>query len=266
MNKPPAWATREESLLLLNAYIDNELDTAAALEFEQRLRADAALKVEYDRLVQLKSAFAAHLTKDRASADLRQRIAAIAAPQATLPMPKRLEARTYNWRQMAAAVIAAACVASGSTYFGLRAVGPSNDIAAIVAGHQRALLAAAPFEVASSDRHTVKPWFDGKLALSPKVIDLASAGFALAGGRADLIDGRAVPAIVYRHRQHVISVIAVPYPGDRDTGSPPRRATRDGYSVLTWDGLDFKYSAVSDVAAGELEDFVRLWRATSSDE
>ena len=93
---------------------------------------------------------------------------------------------------MAAAAIIAAVLASGGTYLGLRQAAPTNEIAAIVAGHQRALLATEPFDVASSDRHTVKPWFDSKVALSPQVLDLSDAGFPLAGGRVDVIDGKAV--------------------------------------------------------------------------
>ena len=155
-------------------------------------------------------------------------------------------------------------MASGGTYLSLRQAAPTNEIAAIVAGHQRALLATAPFDVASSDRHTVKPWFDSKVALSPQVSDLSDAGFPLVGGRVDVIDGKAVPAIVYRRRAHVISVIAVPQPGVKDRGEPPTRASRDGYSVLRWNGHDFQYWAVSDVAQNELDEFVGRWRSQAS--
>jgi anti-sigma factor RsiW len=140
----------------------------------------------------------------------------------------------------------------------------SSDIASIVAGHQRALLASQPFDVASSDRHTVKPWFDGKLALSPQVVDLSGDGFPLAGGRVDVVDGKAAPAMVYKHREHVISVVAIARPGSKDTGAPPTRTTLDGYSVLAWPGADFEYSAVSDLADAELSDFVADWRKAAS--
>jgi anti-sigma factor RsiW len=165
---------------------------------------------------------------------------------------------------MAAAAAVAAFVASGTTYLGLQQAGSSGDIASIIAGHQRALLASQPFDVASSDRHTVKPWFDSKLALSPQVVDLSSEGFPLAGGRVDVVDGKAVPAMVYKRREHVISVVAVARPGSKDTGAPPTRTTRDGYSVLAWPGADFEYSAVSDVADAELSDFVANWRKAAS--
>jgi anti-sigma factor RsiW len=148
-----------------------------------------------------------------------------------------------------------------------RAPGPtsgcSRELAEIVAGHQRALLATSPFDVASSDRHTVKPWFDAKLAVSPQIIDLADAGFPLVGGRVDEVDGHPVPTIVYKRHAHVISLTAVPKPGSKDDGAPPTHATRDGYSVFAWPGRDFNYSAVSDVAPSELEEFVSRFRDVS---
>jgi anti-sigma factor RsiW len=264
MSKPPSWTAREESLLLLNAYLDHELDAAAVLDVERRIGADATLKAEYDQLLELRTALASLLTKDRASDALRQRIAAIATPSRPLAASTPRLARRYDWRQIAAAAVIAAGLAGGGTYLSLRQAAPTNEIAAIVAGHQRALLATAPFDVASSDRHTVKPWFDSKLALSPQVIDLADAGFPLAGGRVDVVDGKPVPAIVYRRRAHVISVIAVPQPGDRDTGAPPTRASRDGYSIFRWQGHDFQYWAVSDVPDSELDEFVARWRGEAS--
>ena len=134
-------------------------------------------------------------------------------------------------------------------------------IAAIVGAHEHALKSAEPFDVASSDRHTVKPWLAAKLGLSPNVVDLSGAGFPLAGGRVDVIAGLNVPTLVYRRREHMISVVAMPHPGGLDTAEPPVRATRDGFTVLEWQGIDFKYSAVSDVADKDLEDFVMRWRA-----
>ena len=264
MNKPPSWTSREEALLLLNAYLDNELDAASVLEVERRIGSDATLKAEHDRLVELRAALASHLAKDRASDALRQRVAAIAAlsrRSALIAYKPRL--RSYDWRQLAAAAVVAACLAGGGTYVALQHDTGTNEIAAIVAGHQRALLAAAPFDVASSDRHTVKPWFDSKLALSPQIVDLSSAGFPLAGGRVEVIDGKAVPVLVYRRRAHVISLVAIPHPGSKDSRTPPTRTTRDGYSVLVWDGNDFKYSAVSDLAESELNEFVTRWRGNA---
>lgn len=261
MNTPPSRASREASLLLLNAYLDNELDAASVLDIEQRIASDAALKTEYDRLLQLRASLTSSLTRKRASEALRQRVAAIGEPH---PAARLRPARKYDWRQLAAAALAAAFLASGTTYLSFRQSTPTSDIAAIVAGHQRALLAAAPFDIASSDRHTVKPWFDSKLALSPRVVDLSNAGFPLAGGRIDVVDSKTVPTMVYRRRQHVISVLAIPHAGSKENSGAPTRETRDGYSVFRWDGRDFQYAAVSDLAENELEEFVARWRADAS--
>jgi anti-sigma factor RsiW len=263
MNKPASWKSREESLLLLNAYLDNELDAAAMLDVERRMSADATLKAEHDRLVELRAALAKNLKKDVASDALRRRIGAIVPTSEGSRELKPRSARTYDWRQMAAAAAIAAMLASGATYFGTSGGLSSGEIAGIVAGHQRALLAQTPFEVASSDRHTVKPWFDRKLALSPRIVDLASEGFPLAGGRVDHVGGKAVPTTVYMRREHVISVVALPKPGAMDSDDPPARGSRDGYTVFSWDGTDFRYAAVSDVAEDEFSEFVSIWRKAS---
>lgn len=265
MNTPRSWSSREEAVLLLNAYFDNELDAASALEVERRLASDASLKAEYDRMSALRTALRAAHGETRAPDDLRRRIAAIANAEAagtTAVVPMRTKpASRYAWRQMAAAASLAAVVTSiGMLGAGL---GPWNDtqLAEIVAGHQRALLAREPFDVASSDRHTVKPWFDSKLALSPKIVDLGEAGFPLVGGRVDVVGGKAVPVSVYKRREHLISLMAIPHASASDDGSGAKPSTRDGYAVRSWRGRDFDYSAVSDVAEHELDEFVARWRA-----
>ena len=265
MNKPPSWSSREESLLLLNAYLDNELDAASVLDIERRLATDPALRAEHDRLGQLRSTLALHLSSHRGADDFHQRIAAIAEPKpdVVIPLPPRL-VRSYAWRQMAAAAAIAVVVTAGGMYGALRSNNAANEIAAIVADHQRALLAATPFDVASSDRHTVKPWFDSKLALSPQVFDLASSGFPLAGGRVEVIDGKPVPVLVYQRRAHIISVVAVPRSGQTDTTAPRLTSTKDGYFVIQWHGRDFDYTVVSDLAENELDEFVARWREAGS--
>jgi anti-sigma factor RsiW len=264
MNKPPSWASREESLLMLNAYLDNELDAASVLDVERRLAADATLQAELARLTELHAALALHLTKEHASDALRRRVGGIDASESKLRVTGRVRVRSSDWLRLTAAVLLAALFAGAGTYFLLRPDARESEIVAIVAGHQRALLATTPFDVASSDRHTVKPWFDRKLALSPVVIDLADAGFPLLGGRVDVVDGRPVPVSVYRRREHMISLVAVPSAGSKASGQPMLRDTRNGYSIRSWTGRDFKYSAVSDVADSDLDEFANRWRAAAA--
>jgi anti-sigma factor RsiW len=269
MIKPTSWSSREESLLLLNAYIDNELDAASALDVEHRLESDTALKAEYDRLRQLHIVLKSGAARPRASDDLRRRIAQIADVAGADVVPLRPSPISFKyrggWRQLAVAAALAAFVAGTGTYSILRQDPVSNDVAAIVADHRRALLAATPYDVASSDRHTVKPWFDSKLALSPQVVDLAASGFPLAGGRVEILNGKAVPVLVYQRHAHVISVVAVPSGRTSALNASSLVETRDGYSVIGWRGRDFDYFAVSDIAENELGEFVASWRNATAD-
>jgi anti-sigma factor RsiW len=268
MNKPPSWSSHEEALLLLNAYLDDELDAASALDIERRLASDPALRAEHERLFKLREVLRSHVTAEQGSEDFRARIAAIgeARPANTEVALRSLEPgparRMVEWRMIAVAAMLAAFVTAGGMYVLLRPNPEAAEIASIVADHQRALLAAAPYDVASSDRHTVKPWFDSKLALSPQVVDLASEGFPLAGGRVEIVDGKPVPVLVYHRRAHVISVAALPRSGQAATTSPALVASQDGYAVIRWRGRDFDYVVVSDLAEDELNEFVQRWRDT----
>jgi anti-sigma factor RsiW len=233
--------------LWLNAYIDGELDPAHVLEFEQRLAADPALAAEQARLVALRGAIRERVPRERASPQLRRRVAALARPQPV-----------SGWRALAAS-IAVAFVAGGAATFvalGPGGQGPPSVAPQLVASHMRSLMASQPFDIASSDRHTVKPWFNGKLPESPRVVDLASQGFPLAGGRIDVIGLTPVPTLVYRHRLHVISLTALP----AKLGAVPPRAI-DGYNIVDWTDGDITYWAVSDVSAADLEEFARAFRA-----
>jgi anti-sigma factor RsiW len=238
--------------LLLNAYVDGELDPAHALEFEQRLAGDPALAAAHARLVALRGAIAARLPREQASPQLRRRVAALARPRHAAP----------GWRALAASVAVAFVAGSALTYavrdFGASAPGSAQLSPAqlLTASHMRSLMASQPFDVASSDRHTVKPWFNGKLPESPRVVDLSSQGFQLAGGRIDVIDLTPVPTLVYKRRLHVISLTALP----TKLGISPPRAI-DGYNIVDWTDGNLTYWAVSDLAAPELEEFARAFRA-----
>ena len=241
----------ENDRLLLNAYIDGELDPAHVLEFERRLAEDRALADEQDRIAALRGAMRERLPRATASPELRRRVAALARPR---PFAIDWGAR-QGLGAMAASIVVAFAIGSAATYLAIR-----RDLGApelLVSSHMRALMASQPVDVASSDRHTVKPWFNGKLPQSPRVIDLAAQGFPLAGGRIDVIGLTPAPTLVYRARQHVISLTALP-------GSlRARGAIRpiDGYNVVEWTDGSLAYWAVSDLAAPELENFAKAFRA-----
>ena len=158
---------------------------------------------------------------------------------------------------MAASVVAAFAAGSIAT---LVAVGPGSREPVpelLVASHVRALMASQTVDVASSDRHAVKPWFNGKLPQSPRVVDLAAQGFSLVGGRIDVIGLTPTPTLVYRVRQHVISLTALP--ASRGGGAASRPI--EGYNLVEWTDGPLMYWAVSDVAAPELEKFAKAFRA-----
>jgi anti-sigma factor RsiW len=243
--------TTDNDRLLLNAYIDGELDPAHALEFERRLEENPALAEERTRIETLQRVLRERLPRATASPALRRRVMALAQPSF----------RAANWRTgwaaMAASLVAAVAAGSIGT---LVALGPGSREPIpelLVASHMRALMASQTVDVASSDRHTVKPWFNGKLPGSPRVVNLAAQGFPLMGGRIDVIGLTPVPALVYRARLHVISVTALPLP-DRE-GAPPHPI--NGYNIVEWTDGPLAYWAVSDLAAPELENFAKAFRA-----
>src|SRR6202047_3424473 len=209
-------------ILLTQAAIDGELDAAGMLDFENRLAGNASLAAEYGRLKTLREVMRRELVKPVAPPALRQRIAAMAAPS----IAPRVARAAPRWQAMAASAILAAGLGSASTWLALRASVQDTNLAdTLIADHKRGLLSGQPFDVASSDRHTVKPWFATRFALAPKVVGLAPQGFPLAGGRGDLLAGARAPVLIYRHNEHFISLTALP----AQTASTPQALEQQGF-------------------------------------
>jgi anti-sigma factor RsiW len=130
---------------------------------------------------------------------------------------------------------------------------------AVVSDHIRALQPGHLMDVVSTDQHTVKPWFDGRLDFAPPVKDFKTEGFPLAGGRLDYLAGHPAAALIYQRRQHLIDLYV--WPDDGRPGQGPASGSRSGYNFVHWSEGGMSFWAVSDLGAGELEDFVNLWRA-----
>jgi anti-sigma factor RsiW len=252
---------RDNDELLLTAYCDGELDPLTASEIERRLETDASLKARYSRLMALRQAMRS-LPLTEVPAGLQARIQArLNAEQADSERADIasnvtvLRRRSWSFQALAASAVIGAVI-SGSVLKTIDRFGQSDTIASeVVAGHIRGLLAPQPFDIASSDRHTVKPWFTSRLPESPQVPDLSAQGFALLGGRVDVINDRPVATIVYKHAAHTVSLTTL-----RPGQSVPDQ-TIAGYNVRSWSDGNFTYVAVCDLPSADLAVFERAFSA-----
>jgi len=240
---------------LLHAYFDGELDATDSLAFEQRMAEDAALAGRYRSLLALRQRMRDGLAQSTAPDALRDQM---------IQRYGRPARPTSAWRAMAASLLVGAVLASGLTYTLVAPRPQDRTSEAILAAHQRSLLAAQPIDVASSDRHVVKPWLSAKLAASPLVVDLADQDFPLVGGRVDIVDSHAVATLVYRRREHLISLTAIPLAGAAAAEAPAKAGSSGGYATLRWRDGDFAYYAVSDLPAADLQLFVLAFRKAAA--
>jgi anti-sigma factor RsiW len=239
--------TCDEAEILLHALIDGELDAGHAREVEDHIAGCprcAALLKDYR---EMGKAFAGADLRYAAPPQLRQRIEA-SLPQAKAPPSRRAVLRGFA---MGSAVSAIA--ATGLVAIVLRNDDAQRIESEVVSAHLRSLQAGHLTDVISTDQHTVKPWFNGKLDVAPPVVDLTAQGFTLIGGRLDYVDTRPIGAIVYRRRQHVINLFVA------QTASTERKAARietiQGFNIRRWSDRGLNYWAVSDLAADELAEF-----------
>jgi anti-sigma factor RsiW len=243
--------TCDEAKILLHALIDGELDAGHAREVEAHIATCPACAAELAAVRELKQAMAGAQLHYSAPLVLRKRIEAALppAPVQTLTVPSRRSVL----RGFAMGSAASAIAATGLFAIVLRNDDQSRIDSEIVSAHLRSLQAGHLTDVISTDQHTVKPWFNGRLDVSPPVIDLAAQGFTLIGGRLDYVDAHAIGAIVYRRRQHVINLF-VAQTASTESRSP-KTETIQGFNIRRWSDRGLNYWAVSDLAADELAEF-----------
>jgi anti-sigma factor RsiW len=245
----------------IDAYVDNELDVASMIAVKQHLR-DCS---ECQQLLESRKAVRALLgnpeVRYEAPDSLLGKIQS-ALPPSGLDSPKRHSGRrlVVPWFSVPLALAASIAVMIGLVYLNQagtfrRSTGDALAQEAI-SSHVRSLLAAHLLDVPSTDQHTVKPWFNGKLKFSPPVHDFADRGFRLVGGRLDYFNGREVAALVYQRSQHVINLFV--WPSESGQQAAPQSFTKDGYHVSHWDRDGFEFWAVSDVNAEDLKVFTGL--------
>ena len=239
--------TCDEAEILLHALIDGELDAGHAREVEDHIAGCAACAAALKDYREMGKALANADLRYKAPPELRRRI------EASLPRAQAAPNRRSVLRGFAMGAAVSAIAATGLIAIVLRNDDQSRITSEVVSAHLRSLQAGHLTDVLSTDQHTVKPWFNGRLDVAPPVIDLTALGFTLIGGRLDYIDARPVGAIVYRRRLHVINLFVA------QTASTESRAAKtetfQGFNVRNWSEGGLNYWAVSDIAADELAEF-----------
>jgi anti-sigma factor RsiW len=237
---------------LIHGYLDGELDLVKSLEIEKHLADCHACAQNYEALRGLQSRLRDDVLRFEPPVKLEKHLHSA--------LRREIEPRSsifrWRWTVAAASLFAAVIIIWMVTTIALR---PSRDdvlAQEIVASHVRSLMANHLTDVPSSDQHTVKPWFDGKLDFSPAVKDLSRQGFSLYGGRLDYIGNRPVAALVYQRRQHSINVFV--WPATEAPVINGRASERQGYNLIRWSNAGMTYWAVSDLNLAELQQFVQL--------
>jgi anti-sigma factor (TIGR02949 family) len=245
--------TCQEVRQLIEAYADGELDLLRTLELERHLEDCAECRALYEQVEELRSAVRTHAPHFAAPQGFDKRI----RTQLRLrreAQPEAVAAPRLAWRLSAlAAGIVGLVVFSAMFVTMLRRPAGETVAQQVVSSHIRSLMENHLTDVPSSDQHTVKPWFNGKLDFSPPVKDLKAEGFPLTGGRLDYLDARPVAALLYRRRQHTINLFVWPSP---NSDSGPLISTIKGYNLVHWTQSGMTYWAVSDLNSGELNQFV----------
>jgi len=241
---------------LLHAFLDGELDPARSLDVQHHLEACPGCARQHEAHGSLRAALRDEALYFKSPEGFESRIRAALGSKGA-PGVFRWIRLTWLPAGAAAVLLAVSVIAiwrAGSPAPGLFAdetVGRE-----VVASHVRSLMASHLTDVPSSDQHTVKPWFNGRLDYSPPVKDLAGEGFPLVGGRLDYLAGRPVAALVYQRRLHVINLMVWPAPGEPDRFATV--APHQGYHLFHWTQGGMSYWAVSDLNENEMKEFVRL--------
>jgi len=245
----------ENNQLLLDGYFDGELDLVRNLEFEEHVKSCPQCAQELRDQQALRDSLRAANLYERAPESLRLRVRAAISPEAR-PQPIPIGRRpVLEWLAVAAAILIA-------VFLGAKVLpsigGKTQDLVAeeIVASHIRSMQAGHLLDVESTDQHTVKPWFDGRLDFAPPVIDLTTQGFPLVGGRLDYIDHRNVAALVYQRQKHFINVFI--WPEEVKGTKLPEVQTIQGYNLVFWSHGGMVFCAASDLNVTELHQLAEL--------
>jgi anti-sigma factor RsiW len=250
-----------------DAYVDGELDLERTLALETHVSTCEACTARLDRIRGVRQALRT-MPYFRAPETLAPRIRTIVADAtaaASSRQPQSVRARHRSWRPwvLSAAGLVAASLVVAVVLHERTLMADDATTEAVIEGHVRSLMAGHLMDVTSTDRHTVKPWFAGRVDFSPTVVDLVADGFPLVGGRLDYIDRHSAAALVYKRRDHVINVFV--WPQATGSSSHATRSDLRGYHVISWTRDGVAVWIVSDLALSELDDFGRKLDAAMHD-
>ena len=238
----------------LHAYVDNELSVERALEVRAHLASCTRCQQDFERLRALRDVLHRTLKPAEPSAAFLRKLRQSVRRTEAVPWSRRAARLGWVAGPLAAAALVVLVVATPRR-------APADFTGEVVAAHLRSLQANHLTDVASSDRHTVKPWFEGKLPFSFPVRDLREQGFALEGGRLDYLGGQAVGALVYRAGRHAINVFV--WPAQSVPDSPPLAEKRNGIQSLHWVSEGMSWWLVSDTGSAELQQLASLLQESS---
>ncbi len=255
----------KETRDLLPAHADRELGLRDAAEIDRHLLVCPACQGESGRQNALRAVVKKHATRFAPPAQLEARIQAALTPESQRTTPSNQTApskRTWRWNWLNLGAVLASAFAVVWSLLLYLAVPTAEDLLAdeVVSSHVRSLMVNHIADVASSDQHTVKPWFNGKLDFSPTVADFTAQGFPLIGGRLDYLGGRPVAAVVYRHRQHLINEYVWPAGDGKASETAVQTSMRQGYNVVRWTRSGMVYWVVSDLNPHDLMTLVQMLR------
>jgi len=247
----------DETVLLVMAYQDGELSPSEALKMERRLASEPELQTLAGELRGLSGRLQGVLSAGAVPSDLRACIVSAVGLSDEMPAVRH----SLRWLPLAASMLVGIFIGAGVVAgLGHRSMSVDHSIEdTLYQAHLRSLAAPQPFDIASSDRHVVKPWFNGRTSIAPSAPDLGSVGFPLVGGRIDIVSGISVPVLVYRHDRHIISVtVLARQPAGADTDE-----SRDGSNIDRRTMGDLSYWAVSDLNSADLRQFMDAFLAAS---